>query len=124
LEQKYGKTYLIKRLNFNCLFCNNEGNVNTHSIDSILENNYNLWKYSVQLKNIDDFNKLSNRKVELMIVQIIRYIFEQYKSNTVEEIVEKFRELKKNSNISIEIEIFDIDTDNWKKRLKKFLNKI
>jgi len=59
-----------------------------------------------------------------MIVQIIRYIFEQYKSNTVEEIVEKFRELKKNSNISIEIEIFDIDTDNWKKRLKKFLNKI
>jgi len=71
------------------------------------------------LKNIDDFNKLSNRKVELMIVQIIRYIFEQYKSNTVEEIVEKFRELKKNSNISIEIEIFDIDTDNWKKETKE-----
>lgn len=116
--------YLIKKLNFNCIFCDNEGNVGTYGIDEILTYNYNLWKYSVQLKNIDDFNKLSNRKVELMIVQIIRYIFEQYKSNTVEEIITHFKELKKNSDISIEIDIFDVDNNIWKKKLNKFLNKI
>ena len=113
--------YLIKKLNFNCLFCDNEGNVEAYGIDNILSYNYNLWKYSVQLKNIDDFNKLSNRKVELMIVQIIRYIFEQYKSNTVEEIITHFKELKKNTDISIEIDIFDVDNDIWKKEIKQIL---
>ena len=113
------QNYLIRKLNFNCLFCDNEGNVETYGIDDILSYNYNLWKYSVQLKNIDDFNKLSNRKVDLMIVQIIRYIFEQYKSNTVEEIITHFKELKKNTDISIEIDIFDVDSDTWKKEIKQ-----
>lgn len=113
------KNHLIKKLNFNCLFCDNDGNVESYGIDDILSYNYSLWKYSVQLKNIDDFNKLSNRKVELMIVQIIRYIFEQYKSNTVDEIITHFKELKKNSDISIEIDIFDVDKNIWKKEIKQ-----
>jgi spermidine/putrescine-binding protein len=56
-----------------------------------------------------------------MIVQIIRYIFEQYKSNTVEEIITHFKELKKNTDISIEIDIFDVDNDIWKKEIKQIL---
>jgi hypothetical protein len=83
-----------------------------------LINNYDLWKYSVKLKRIDDYNKLSNRKFELMIVQIIRYIFEQYKSNNVNEVVSKYHELKKTHDISVEIDEFNIDTNKWSKTIK------
>lgn len=110
--------YLIKNLNFSCLFCDNDGKVATYGIDDILLNNYNLWKYSVKLKRVDEFNKLSNKKIELMIVQIIRYIFETYKSNKVDEIVSKYQELKKTHNISVEIDVFDIDKNKWLKEIK------
>lgn len=115
--------YLIKNLNFNCLFCDNDGKVNTYGIDDILLNNYNLWKYSVKLKFIDDYNKLSNRKIELMIVQIIRYIFETYKCNKIDEIISKYQELKKTQDISIEIDTFDIDKNKWSKIIKKIEDK-
>ncbi len=113
--------YLIRKINFNCIFCDNDGTVNTYGLDDILFNNYELWKYSVQLKNIDDYNKLSNKRIELLIVQIIRYIFEQYKCNKVEEIVEKFKELKQSTDISIEIDIYDIDKNIWQKETKNVL---
>jgi len=119
LAGKIWQDHLIKKLNFNCLFCDNDGIVNTYGIDDILIYNYNLWKYSVQLKNIDDFNKISSKKVEFMIVQIIRYILEQYKSNTIGEIITHFNELKKSSTISIEIDIYDIDNNIWKKEIKQ-----
>lgn len=111
--------YLTKNINFNCLFCDNEGKVRAYGIDEILMNNYICWKYSVKLKCVDDYNKLSNRKVELMVVQIIRYIFETYKSNKVNEIIGKYHELKKTTDVSIEIDIFDIDIDKWSKEIKQ-----
>ena len=119
LGSKIWNDYLIKKLNFNNLFCDNDGKVNSYGVDEILINNYNLWKYSVKLKHIDDFNKLSNRKVELMVVQIIRHIFEQYKSHKVEDIIGKYHELKKTYDVSIEIDIFDIDKDKWLKEVKQ-----
>ena len=118
LGTKIWSDYLIKKINFNCIFCDNEGKVNTYGIDEILLNNYTLWKYSVKLKRIDDFDKLSNKKVEFMIVQIIRYIFEQYKSTKVDDIITRYHELKKTMDISIEIDKFDIDTDKWFKEVK------
>ena len=111
--------YLTKNINFNCLFCDNEGKVKAYGIDEILTNNYTCWKYSVKLKCVDDYNKLSNRKVELMVVQIIRYIFETYKSTKVEDIISKYHELKKTMDVSIEIDLFDIDTDKWSKEIKQ-----
>jgi len=119
LGTKIWTEFLIEKINFNCIFCDNEGKVNTYGIDEILINNYNLWKYSVKLKRVDDYNKLSNRKVELMVVQIIRYIFETYKSNKVDEIIGKYHELKKTMDVSIEIDIFDIDTNKWSKEIKQ-----
>ena len=53
-----------------------------------------------------------------MIVQIIRYIFEQYKSTKVDDIITRYHELKKTMDISIEIDKFDIDTDKWFKEVK------
>jgi len=119
LGTKIWQDYLIKNLNFNNIFCDNDGKVNTYGIDDILLNNYTLWKYSVKLKHIDTYNKLSNRKVELMVVQIIRYIFETYKSNKVDEIISKYQELKKTHDISIEIDNFDNDKNVWSKEIKK-----
>lgn len=119
LGTKIWSEYLIKKTNFNCIFCDNDGKVNTYGIDEILINNYNLWKYSVMLKRIDDYNKLSNRKVELMVVQIIRYIFETYKSTKVNDIIAKYHELKKTMDVSIEIDLFDIDADKWSKEIKQ-----
>lgn len=115
--------YLITKLNFSCLFCDNVGTVTAYGIDDILQYNYDLWKHSVLLKFIDDFDKLSNKKLELMIVQIIRYIFEQYKCHKIEEIIDRFKELKKNSEISIEIEMFDNETKHWKKETKQIEEK-
>ncbi len=123
LGQKIWDDYLIKNLNFNCLFCDNEGKVKTYGIDEILTNNYTCWEYAVKLKFIDDYNKLSNRKIEFMIVQIIRYIFETYKSNKVDEIILKYHELKKQHDISIEIEVFDIDKNVWSKEIKNIDDK-
>lgn len=123
LGTKIWSEYLIKKLNFNCIFCDNEGKVNTYGIDEILINNYNLWKYSVKLKCVDDFNKLSNRKVDLMVIQIIRYIFEQYKSTKVEDIITKYHELKKTMDLSIEIDIFDVDSNKWSKEIKQIIDK-
>ena len=116
---KIWNEYLIKKIKFTCIFCDNEGKVNTYGIDEILINNYNLWKYSVKLRRIDDYNKLSNRKVELMVVQIIRYIFEQYKSTKVNDIIVKYHELKKTMDVSIEIDLFDIDSGKWLKEIKQ-----
>ena len=118
LGTKIWDDYLIRNVNFSCLFSDNDGKVKVYGIDEILLNNYNLWKYSVKLKRVDDYNKLSNRKVELMIVQIIRYIFEQYKSNKVSDIVVKYKELKKTSEINIEIDTYNIDNDKWSKEIK------
>ncbi|MCK9439350.1 MAG: DNA gyrase subunit A [Candidatus Caldatribacteriota bacterium] len=120
--QKLGENiwseYLTRNLNFNCLFCDNDGKVQPYGIDEILLNNYNLWKYSVKLKKIDDFDKLTNRKIEFLIVQIIRYIFETYKSNMVSEIISRYHELKKDHNINIQIEKYDIDTNKWSTEIK------
>jgi hypothetical protein len=115
--------YLIKNLNFNNIFCDNDGKVNSYGIDDILINNYNLWKFSVKLKCVDDYNKLSDKKFELMIVQIIRYIFETYKCNKVEEIIAKYQELKKTHNISIEVDKFDVDSGKWSKEVKSIDDK-
>ncbi|HQF36540.1 MAG TPA: DNA gyrase subunit A [Candidatus Dojkabacteria bacterium] len=123
LGQKIWDEYLIKNLNFNNIFCDNDGRVKTYGIDEILTNNYTCWEYAVKLKFIDDYNKLSNKKVELMIVQIIRYIFETYKSNKVEEIVSKYQELKKTHDIRIEIDIFNIDNNTWSKEIRTIEDK-
>jgi DNA gyrase subunit A len=123
LGTKIWDDHLIEKVNFNCLFCDNEGTVNTYGIDEILINNYNLWKYSVKLKRVDDYNKLSNKKVDLMIVQIIRYIFETYKSSKIDDIIIKYHELKKTMDVSIEIDIFNIDTDKWTKEVKQINDK-
>jgi len=122
LGGKIWNDYLIKKLNFNNLFCDNDGKVNSYGVDEILINNYNLWKYSVKLKHVDDYNKLSNKKVELMVVQIIRHIFEQYKSHKVEDIISKYHELKKTCDVSIEIDIFDIDRNLWLKEIKQIVD--
>ena len=119
LGTKIWYDYLIKKTNFSCLFCDNEGKVKVYGIDEILMLNYVCWKYAVKTKCIDDYNKLSNRRVDLMVIQIIRHIFEQYKSTKVEDIINKYHELKKTVDISIEIEIFDIDTDKWSKEIKQ-----
>ena len=58
-----------------------------------------------------------------MIVQIIRYIFETYKSNKVEEIVSKYQELKKTHDIRIEIDIFNIDNNTWSKEIRTIEDK-
>jgi hypothetical protein len=58
-----------------------------------------------------------------MIVQIIRYIFETYKCNKVEEIIAKYQELKKTHNISIEVDKFDVDSGKWSKEVKSIDDK-
>jgi len=123
LAEKIWSEHLIKNLNFNCLFCDNTGKVDCYGIDNILLNNYRLWKHAVKLKLVDDYNKLSNRKVELMIVQIIRYIFETYKCNKIDEIISKYQELKKTYDINVEIDIFDIDKETWSTEVKKIEDK-
>jgi hypothetical protein len=119
LGTKIWSEYLVKKTNFSCIFCDNEGKINTYGIDEILINNYNLWKYSVKLKYVDDYNKLSNRKFEFMVVQIIRYIFETYKSNLVGDIINKYHELKSAHDLSVEIDVFDIDKNLWSKEIKQ-----
>ena len=63
LGTKLWEDYLTKNVNINCLFSDNEGVVDVYGIDDILLNNYNLWKYAVNLKRVDDYNKLSNKKI-------------------------------------------------------------
>ncbi|MDD4081759.1 MAG: DNA gyrase subunit A [Sphaerochaetaceae bacterium] len=112
LAKQIWSDYLVKTINFNCLFCDNDGKVSNYGIDEILKLNYKLWKHAVKSKKIDSYNKLSAKKVELMVVQIIRYIFENFKYNNVNDIVTKFNELKQKQTITVPIEIYE--EDKWK----------
>jgi hypothetical protein len=118
LGKKIWKDYLIKNLNFSCIFCDDIGKVREYGIDEILINNYNCWKTTVKLKEIHEYNLLSAKKIEFLIVQIIRYIFEQYKCTKVDEIIQKYRELIKTQTVNAEIEIYNIDTNKWSKEVK------
>lgn len=114
LAAKIWDKYLIKKLNIICNVCDYRGSVKTVGIDDLLINNYQTWKTAVLNKNIHDYNKLIDKKKELFTVQIIRYIFEQYKSTTVNEVVEKFKFLTKNNSISIEVQVFEDSA--WKNK--------
>jgi len=111
LVKKIWTDYLIKTINFNCLFCDNDGKVAAYGIDDILKLNYSFWKEAVKCKKIDSYNKLSTKKVELIIVQIIRYIFENFKYNNVKDIITKFNELKQNQSITVSIEV--LENNKW-----------
>ena len=118
LAAKIWDDYLIKKLNFNCVVCDHEGKVNTVGIDTLLYNSYHAWKYAVLQKNVADYNKLVNKKIELFVIQIIRYIFEEYKCTQVSEIVQYFLKLTKDKKVEIEFEEYDVDSAAWKKNSK------
>lgn len=115
LGTKIWNDYLIKKMNFNCIVCDNDGVVDTVGIDSLISNSYRAWKYAVLLKNVDDYEKLTNKKFELLIVQIIRYIIEQIKANKVSEIIDEFKKLCKSKSMCIEVEKYNVETAKWSK---------
>jgi len=119
------KNYLIKKFNFNCIVCNNDGIVKTSGIDELLLNNYEAWKYAVLLKKIADYDKLNNRRFEYVVIQIIRNIFEEIKATSVSQIIKKFNEYreKAGNKISIELESYDLEKSIWFKEDKEITEK-
>lgn len=117
--------YLIRRLNFNCIVCNTDGRVETVGIDSIIRNSYEAWKYAVLCKRADEYSKLIDKKIEYMVVAIIRSIFEETKATTVNDIVKKFHEYetKSGGTLAVEIENYNLESNNWKKELRNITEK-
>jgi hypothetical protein len=118
LGTKIWSEYLTKNINFSCIFCDDIGKVREYGIDEILLNNYHHWKLAVKSKEIADYNKISNKRIELLVVQIIRYIFEQFKCTRVQDIVQKYNEFKKSQEVSAEIETYDMVANKWVKETK------
>jgi DNA gyrase/topoisomerase IV subunit A len=118
LAQTIWNKHLIKKHNYNSLYTDLEGNLHTISIDQLLLNSYNAWKYTCYLKKINEYHKINEKKIELLIIQIIRWIFDQYKCKTVSEILEKFTEFITQQGIEVlpvELEEFKLEDKQWYK---------
>ncbi len=119
LAAKIWDDYLIKKMNFSIIVCDNDGKVSTVGIDTLLYNSYHAWKYAILLKSIDDYNKLNEKKIELLTIQIIRYILEKYNCTKVSEVIQHFLELTKDNKILVELEQFDLESNCWKKDIRE-----
>jgi DNA gyrase/topoisomerase IV subunit A len=117
--------YLVRKLNFNSIFCNSDGRVETMGVDGIIRNSYEAWKYAVLCKRADEYTKLINKKIEYMVVAIIRSIFEETKATTINDIVKKFHdyENKSGGTLAVEIEEYNLEKNIWKKELRDVTEK-
>ena len=118
LGNRIWKDYLNKKFNFDCILCNEEGMAVTIGIDMLISNSYLAWARAVLLKNIDAYERLCNKKFEILGVQIIRYIIEITKANKISQIVDKFNELCQTKSMLIEMEEYDLENRNWIKKTK------
>lgn len=110
--------YLTKTLNFNCLFCDNDGKVKPMGIDEILINGYNIWKYCIISKLVEDYSTIVDKKFEFTVIPIIRYIIEQFKVNKISEVLEHYRKLCNGQLINMEIDIYNLEKEQWEKEVR------
>jgi DNA gyrase/topoisomerase IV subunit A len=121
LAQNIWNKHLIKKHNYNSLYTDLEGNLHTVSIDQLLLNSYNAWKYTSYLKKINEYHKINEKKIDLLVIQIVRWIFNQYQCKTVTDVLDKFTDFIKQEGVEtlpIELEQFDIGKKQWNKFIR------
>lgn len=111
LAQKIWNDYLIKNYNINILLCDQNGLIDTYSVDNILINNYYAWVYAVYKKNIEDAYKLFQKKKEQTAIQIIRNIIQQHNVKDLNSIISYYQQYS--TQTSVVLEKYDMDNDNW-----------
>jgi hypothetical protein len=77
--------------------------------DDILINNYGYFRKAVLNKKIDDFVKVNNLKFETGIVSVIRYLFDKYKCQRVQDLIQQFHQEFDGKNTDVAIETYDIE---------------
>ena len=115
LATKIWNDYLISKSKFTCYVCNEQGLIELIGIDKLILNSYHYWKLAVLNKKIHTFNKFNEKKFENAIIQIIRYIFEQYKSHKVDDIIKYYKQLTNGKNHELELDYYDTKTKQWSK---------
>lgn len=105
--------YLISKTRFVCYVCNNKGLIDQLGIDELIKTSYEHWKLAVLNKTIYTFNKLNEKKFEYHIIEIIRYIFEQYKSHKIEDIKNYYIKLCNGKNQKVKFDSYDANNKVW-----------
>ena len=104
------KKHLIKNLNFNIYTCNEEGEVDLTSVDSMLLTCYEYYVEIVKISLINDCITQIEKKLTNQIILIIRRILESNpKVKTVDEIIKIFAA----SNYTTKTETYDQDKDQF-----------
>lgn len=112
LAQKIWNNYLIKTMNFTCYYSDVVGKLQLISIDDILLENYAFWKTAVQTKRWKDCQAAIQSKFENYVIQIIRYIVEQYKCTKVSDVINYYKTMYTDTTTNT-ITYADIDLDQY-----------
>jgi len=99
------KKYLVKGFNINNIVCNDAGNIETLGVDDLLLNCFYHWRSAIFTKRLKDCENAFAKKVDSVIIQIIRNLISEFDCKSVMEIIdvfEKNKEQRKLSHITIE----------------------
>ncbi len=115
--------YLISNVKFNNLFSNDKGLIEQFSIDDLIKRSYTHWSDAVLTKTIHTYTKVLEKRFEYDVIEVIRYIFETYKSHKIIDIQNHYTTLTNGKNNIIVLELYDIKNKTWVKTNCEITNK-
>jgi len=113
LSQEIWSNYLISNSKFNCYTCNENGQIQQLGIDELIKISYTNWSNASLNKKINDLNNINKRKFENNVIEIIRYIFEKYKTHKIEELIKHYKTYTNGVDVLVNFDKYDVITKNW-----------
>jgi DNA gyrase/topoisomerase IV subunit A len=114
--------YLIKNINFTSIVCTDDGKANDIGIDDLLINSYKFWRDAVLNSRLEVFKKANENKFEMIVVGLVRQLFEKYKSVKIDDIIDKFKQdiLPQNPEVTLEdLNKDDLTYSNFKRQVNE-----
>lgn len=99
---------ISQNINIDMLAVNDNEHIENIGVDQLLLNSFMFWRSAVFNKRLDDTNNMINKKFETQIILLIRQIINQYKCNTLNDILNVWN--NNNLNRSVQTEVFN---NNW-----------
>ncbi len=113
LARDIWNNYITSKSKFTCYTCNDMGRIDQLGIDDLIKLSYNNWTLAALNKKIDDLNKINKKKFEVNVIEIIRYIFEKYKSHKVDDIIKQFQQISNGKVHLIDFDHYDVNKKSW-----------
>ncbi len=115
LAQEIWSKYIISKSKFTCYTCNDKGLIDQLGIDDLIKLSYNHWELAALNKKIFEFNKINEKKFDVNVIEVIRPIFEKYKSYKVDDIIKHYKLINNGKNQTVDFDQFDPVKKIWSK---------